>query len=133
MQDFALEYFITDHKLHFVGYSLFESQNGVYRSNYLKSDEEIFTFLTKLVTEQSLIEAKHEIEIWLEIAVAARYEGPLGVDMYVYETAQGLCLNPLSEINFRHTMGHVAVALSQKKSTFASSKLSYNEIQQTGK
>ena len=37
--------------------------------------------------------------------IAARYEGPLGVDMMLVKMAQGIMLHPCIEVNLRRTMG----------------------------
>lgn len=96
---------------HFLGYSLFATQNGVYRENLLLSDDEILQRLSGFVPLETISSAKTSIESWLQAYVAPKYEGPLGVDMFIYQTADGYALNPMVEVNFRHTMGHVAVAL----------------------
>ena len=128
MQDFALEYNISSQQsavsgqqsispcagTHFLGYSWFATQNGVYRENRLLSDDEILRCLSAYIPIEKLISAKSAIETWLAAEVEPQYEGPLGIDMFVYKAVGGYALNPMVEINFRHTMGHVAVALRGK-------------------
>ena len=128
VQDFALEYYVGSRSAqvsgqqsispcagtHFAGYSLFATQNGVYRENLLLSDDEILQRLSGFVPLETISSAKTSIGSWLQAYVAPKYEGPLGVDMFIYRTADGYALNPMVEINFRHTMGHVAVALRGK-------------------
>ena len=138
VQDFALEYYIGGQGreahsstqafkqssiqtfispcagTHFVGYSLFATQNGVYRENHLFSDDEILQRLSEYVSVQTILSAKAAAERWLQAEVAPKYEGPLGIDMFIYKSADGYALNPMVEINFRHTMGHVAVALRSR-------------------
>ena len=121
VQDFALEYYIGGQGReaqpgthHFQGYSLFSTQNGVYRENHLFSDDEILRRLSEYVSVQTILSAKAVAERWLESEIVPRYEGPLGIDMFIYKSADGYALNPMVEINFRHTMGHVAVALRSR-------------------
>ena len=45
--------------------------------------------------------------------IAARYEGPLGVDMMLVKTAQGIMLHPCIEVNLRRTMGYVALDVAR--------------------
>ena len=138
VQDFALEYYIggqgreahsstqalqnsstqafKQSSISFKGYSLFATQNGVYRENHLLSDDEILQRLSEYVSVQTILSAKAAAERWLESEIVPRYEGPLGIDMFIYKSADGYALNPLVEINFRHTMGHVAVALRSRTS-----------------
>jgi hypothetical protein len=33
--------------------------------------------------------------------------------MFIYRRGEEYCVNPMVEMNFRHTMGHVAVAISK--------------------
>jgi hypothetical protein len=65
---------------------------------------------------QAILSAKTAIEEWLETEIAPQYEGPLGIDMFIYRAADSYALNPMVEVNFRHTMGHVAIALRGKTS-----------------
>lgn len=96
--NFALEYYVEGGRLRFVGFSLFESINGVYRHNLLLSDEEI---RSRVGFHQSL---QNDLECWLGKNIAPLYEGPLGVD-YI-SSKQGEI--HLTELNLRHTMGLVA-------------------------
>ena len=45
--------------------------------------------------------------------LAARYEGPLGVDMMLVKTAQGIMLHPCIEVNLRRTMWYVALDVAR--------------------
>ena len=47
--------------------------------------------------------------------IAARYEGPLGVDMMLVKTAQGIMLHPCIEVNLRRTMGYVALDVARAR------------------
>ena len=129
--DFALEYYIGNTNNHdvlrtmqgnrslqdecpqvtFLGYSLFETQSGVYRGNRLLSDQAIVDCLSAYIPRQAIWQAKEAVELWLKGNVSPVYSGPLGVDMFVYRTADGYALNPVVEINVRHTMGHVSIAM----------------------
>jgi len=48
-------------------------------------------------------------------AFNGKYQGSFGVDMMVVGASPAACLlHPCVEINLRHTMGHVALALGRK-------------------
>ena len=96
--DFALEYSVQGGRLLFVGYSLFQSEKGVYRSNLLLGDEAIAA-RTGFADRE-----KTELEEWLTLHIAPHYEGPLGVDCIRTEDDAVF----VSELNLRHTMGLVA-------------------------
>ena len=96
--DFALEYTLQGGRLTFVGYSLFLTENGVYRSNLLLGDEAIAARVGFTAAR------KTELEEWLTLHIAPHYEGPLGVDCI--RTEDGAVY--VSELNLRHTMGLVA-------------------------
>lgn len=96
--DFALEYYITQREVRFVGYSLFCVENGVYRANVLWQDDKIATRVQLPESQQQ------QLEEWLTQHVMGKYEGPLGVDFM--RAKDGNCY--LSEVNFRYTMGLVA-------------------------
>lgn len=98
--DFALEYRIDNDGLHFIGFSLFKSANGVYQGNILLSDDAIRRRVGFTTTEQD------NLESWLTSHIVPFYQGPLGVDCLL--DTGGRC--HISELNLRHTMGHVAHA-----------------------
>ena len=96
--DFAFEYRIDKGVLTFVGLSLFDTANGVYRGNRLLSDDAI----ARLVgVPQSL---RTELDGWLESNIVPYYQGPVGVDCICDRHGHF----HISEINLRHTMGLVA-------------------------
>lgn len=103
--DFALEYTSVSSRMSFVGYSLFDTQNGVYRGNKILTDEKIAESI-KAYIGIGLEEKRVEVEAYLS-TLADRYEGPVGVDMMVCSGTSGYEI-AVSEINFRHTMGLIA-------------------------
>ncbi len=113
VQDFALEYWIDNGEVDFCGYSLFNTANGVYRENEMIGDEEILERLAKYVEKNRIIDVAERLTAGLEKHVAGRYKGPLGIDMFIYRRGGEYYINPMVEMNFRHTMGHVAVAISK--------------------
>lgn len=113
VQDFALEYTIDD-ACHFVGYSLFETQGGAYKSNMLLGDEAIRDAIGRYIDLALLDEAQAFIEQWLQHTMVGCYRGPLGIDMLVYARDEGFGLHPMVEINMRHTMGLVAHELRSR-------------------
>lgn len=96
--DFALLYHIHHGQLRFVGYSLFNADRGVYRSNLLLPDSQIASRVGYTEAMRS------HLESWLLAHIAPHYEGPLGVD-HILDSEGHI---HISELNLRHTMGLVA-------------------------
>ncbi|MBQ2509101.1 MAG: hypothetical protein II532_04990 [Bacteroidales bacterium] len=114
VQDFAVEYLVDSQRVEKVGYSLFTTQGGAYKSNILLSDDAIRQQLSTFVPLTLLDEVETFLEEWFARHLDT-YQGPLGVDMLVYRTPDGhYGLHPLVEFNFRHTMGWVAHTLRQQ-------------------
>ena len=105
--DFAWEFQVEAGEVKFIGYSLFLTQNGVYRSNYLLSDCEIIQKLGELIPEKELEEKKQTASEILKKQLNGKYEGPVGIDLFIYEESGRKNLQ-MSEVNYRHTMGMVA-------------------------
>ena len=97
VSDFALEYYVENGRLRFEGYSLFESEHGVYRANLLPDDE-----IARRVGYTPAM--RERLEGWLADSIAPCYEGPLGVDHML----DGDGNIHVGELNLRHTMGLVA-------------------------
>jgi hypothetical protein len=136
VQDFAMEFKVGRGDVTFAGYSLFFTEgSGIYRGNYLLSNEDIEAELTKWVSVDYLNWIRDELINFLQEKVAAVYTGFVGVDMFVYKectihNAQSTLLssgekctiehiqqdvknveykiNPVVEFNLRMTMGMVA-------------------------
>lgn len=103
--DFALEYCSSAEGVSFMGYSLFDTRNGVYRGNVMWSDDTIARHIEQYVGEHLHTE-KSRVESFLS-SIAAGYCGFLGVDLMVCREGEGYRIH-VAEINFRHTMGLIA-------------------------
>ena len=91
----------------FLGYSLFESKNGVYNKNILASNEEIEDIIAGYISREVLIAIREDLTAILADALVGHYEGFLGVDQMICRTDSPIFI-PVSEINLRMTMGLVA-------------------------
>ena len=91
----------------FIGYSLFESRNGAYSKNILASNKDIEDTIARYIPRESLIAIREELTSILADTLAGHYEGFLGVDQIICQTASPIFI-PVSEINLRMTMGLIA-------------------------
>ena len=119
VQDFAMEFKVGRGDVTFAGYSLFFTEGaGIYRGNYLWSNEDIEAELAKYVSIDYLNWIREELVNFLRERVAKTYTGFVGVDMFVYsdmrhetrDTREDVVykVNPVVEFNLRMTMGMVA-------------------------
>lgn len=115
VQDFAMEFEMTDSGIQFVGYSLFQSAaSGAYVGNLLISDDAIEKKLSAFVGVDLLKELRTMLETKLR-AYFPRYQGYMGVDMMICETSESnFQLQPCIEINMRMNMGIVAHRLYER-------------------
>lgn len=116
--EFALEY----NNEEFVGYSLFDSINCVYHANRLLFDDEIETLILQHTTQLS--QKKAELEQWLKDNIFPKYQGPLGVDLYIDDSN----ILYISEMNLRYTIGHVAHAYLQQRPECHGKSLSIDKM-----
>lgn len=115
--DFAALFECSGGRVTFSGWSVFATYDRcAYLGNYVASQgllrqmidisfdgtvdmDEVIVALTTALTE----------------IVAPSYNGPLGVDMMVYRSRDGVCLPaPCIEMNLRRTMGMVAMAVADR-------------------
>lgn len=116
VKNFAMEFEIVDNQTNFVGYSLFETDGKIYRSNFLTSDEKIEKIICNYGRSLSEIEAlsqllnavKQTLIKFFNQKTAKKYSGFLGVDMFVFQENGKNFINPCVEINLRYTMGLAA-------------------------
>lgn len=108
VQDFALLYECRKGTVYFSGFSLFETEKGIYRSNALLSNEDILRQLCQWVPRELIDEINQLLRQYITEKIATFYNGMLGVDMLVYEESGSYKLHPCVEINLRMTMGCVS-------------------------
>lgn len=131
VQDFALE-FECGEDVRFVGYSLFDTQGGAYKSNFLLGDETIQHYLSRYIPMALLAEVEQILLDYLKTNVLGRYRGYLGIDMFIYGEENHYCLNPMVEINFRLTMGLVAHELLRRMPNMEGKKFTVEYKPQAG-
>ena len=99
VKDFGME-FESDGEGHvnYLGLSLFHTKE----------------LLSRYISADLLSSVREKICQCLGDTFKGKYQGPFGIDMMVVSTADkdGFLLHPCVEINLRHTMGHVALAIS---------------------
>jgi len=107
-QNFALLFRCENGKASFAGYSLFETEKGIYRSNSLLSDDAILARLSRFIQPQLLLAIRELLQPFIDEHIAPFYSGMLGVDMFIFNDNNTLRIHPCVEINLRMTMGAVA-------------------------
>lgn len=114
VQDFAMEFLRSEGTTRFTGYSVFGTKNGVYAYSVLGDEAYLESALTQYVSRDVLL-AVREACIRFIADELKGYEGNVGIDMFVFRTADGrFALNPAVEVNMRNTMGNVALELSTR-------------------
>ena len=101
---------------------MFHTSNGKYTGNVIAPEEEKRMRISRYVDLELLDRVVDRMEKLFSDMLGSEYKGPFGVDMMaVADVATGrLLLHPCVEMNMRRTMGHVALALTQKPLQFAS-------------
>ena len=138
VQDFAIEFIVADGQCHFIGYSLFTTDDhGRYDSNLLLSDADIEARLSEYIPHSVLHDVRHFVEGHTGLIVPAewdtsRFPITFGIDMMIVNdrgqqsTVDGqhpirpdgnsqlrthnsqFKLHPCVEINLRANMGIIA-------------------------
>jgi hypothetical protein len=111
--DFALEFY-ADGKgnVSYEGLSVFHAnEKGVYKHNRLAPQDELWKLPEACLGDRLRELLPEAVAGALGRLYAPHYAGYLGVDMFVYRTAEGWRLHPCVEVNLRCTMGWVAVRL----------------------
>lgn len=122
VQDFAMEFYV-DNKVKYCGLSIFQSLHGAYIGNIIDNEERKRSLLEQYIDLGLLDAIKIALINLLECNIKHNYKGYLGIDMMIvedrhlsYSSTIPYRIHPLVEINFRHTMGHVALSLNNEHS-----------------
>ena len=109
VQDFAMEFYVGEATVSFLGYSLFNTDHkGFYKGNALLSNEEIERLLTEYVPKTLL---DRTLKMVGDFLTQKGYKGCVGVDMMICQEAGEMLIHPCVEINYRATMGYLARVL----------------------
>lgn len=116
-QNIGLQFEIEGGEVNFLGYSFFYvSPNGQYKGNYLNFNidtlpdnmAEVFRNRTYDKLAGLLCTILQESEF------GKVYQGVLGVDTLLVNQNNSIVIQPCLEVNLRHTMGYVALALEKR-------------------
>lgn len=116
--DFGMEFSANAEGFTYLGLSLFDTSGTAYTGNVLATEEEKRTKLARYLSPTQIDSLRQLVLNCLE-AISPRFRlGPFGIDMMIVRTEDGkIRIHPCVEINFRRTMGHVAIALQQRITT----------------
>lgn len=116
--DFGMEFSAKADGFTYLGLSLFDTSGTAYTGNVLANEEEKRTKLARYLSPTQIDSLRQLVLNCLE-AISPRFRlGPFGIDMMIVRTEDGKTrVHPCVEINFRRTMGHVAIALQQRITT----------------
>ncbi len=93
--------------------------HGAYTGSLIDSEEKKRNLLGQYIETELLDTIKGCLMYLLNQNIKDKYKGPLGIDMMIvgsrcsfeHSTSQHYYIHPLVEVNFRRTMGHVALSL----------------------
>ena len=110
--DFGMEFYAhKDGTIDYLGLSVFNTTNGAYTGNVLADETQKEKILSRYVSTTYLKNIRDIIKDIMSSALKDVYTGPFGVDMMILNNGY---IHPCVELNLRQTMGHVALALTQK-------------------
>jgi hypothetical protein len=122
--DFSVQLELTRDGLKLCGYAgLGNDQRGQFQANWADSasarkipGDLPRPFLAQVGVPGKLYQFYREVFARLEVELGATgYLGPLGIDAFIYQTAEGLLrLKPVVEINVRYTMGRLTLELMKR-------------------
>ena len=108
VQDFGVLFHIGGNTVSFEGYSLFYTDNCAYKGNVLASDRYILDKLSSFVPAYVISDVVCCLKNFLEQNFLGRYNGFVGIDMFICQSDGVYKLVPCVEINVRMTMGLLA-------------------------
>lgn len=113
--DFAMLFMAKNGKVDFQGLSWFETDShGRYKSNFVGPQGDIKSRIQALYPIARLEQVARKLEEILTGLCAGFYDGPVGVDMLLARGGAEVILHPVVEINFRYTMGFLALMLEKR-------------------
>lgn len=114
--DFAMEFECNGGRARFAGYSVFSNDSHCsYDSGIVALQETLGRIISSRLQNPNLLPAiQASLCDILTRIVATHYNGPLGIDMMVYDDRGTMRIAPCVEMNLRMTMGAVAIPLADR-------------------
>lgn len=110
--DFGMEFSASNEGFTYLGLSLFDTEGAAYTGSVLATEEEKRARIACHLPPQFLDQLRHAVLNCLETISPRFHLGPFGIDMMVVRAEDGSTrVHPCVEVNFRRTMGHVAIAM----------------------
>lgn len=111
--DFSFLFEYSNKKAHFLGVTAFETgTKGQFFGNYVHWPDNEIPVLTEALTQDVMADMVSLLSDALEHAhMDELFEGRLGIDAMLVWDNNSLLIHPCVEINFRPTIGHVALAI----------------------
>ena len=133
--DFSAHFEISKNKtIHFIGYSLFETNNkGAYEKSLLFSQKEIEEKIRSFIDKTLIFDTINRLKKLLQERYSGFYSGNIGVDMMIYQSENTYKLHPCVEINMRKSMGYLAMQLQKnhiRDDSFGYFSIEYNKSSQ---
>lgn len=132
LADFAFEFIVTDDDVCYKGLSLFQTNdNNSYAGNVIAPQSMLWQRLCHYFSKK-VFEAVLNLSLQvLRKEFVGSYLGPLGVDMMIVKSGDGVAIHPCVEVNVRRTMGMMALDLSGlvSESVVADFRLVYKKEQ----
>lgn len=119
--DWALEYQIHENgTVDFLGYSVFDAlENGRYGGNIIASQADLKIRIADAIGTPCALETIDALQQLhakrLQDNLSGVYQGYVGIDLMVVQTASGRAIHPCVEINLRMTMGIVAIIKARRQ------------------
>ncbi|MGL5318995.1 MAG: hypothetical protein ACRC9Q_09960 [Bacteroidales bacterium] len=117
-QDFAMQFYASpDGQISYCGLSLFfTNAHGQYQGNYIASDEELKSRLSKLIDPNQLDTVRDTLLQCLPDILKGHYYGYFGIDMMLFNEPDDpqIRIHPMVEINLRNNMGILAAKVRDK-------------------
>ena len=113
LADFAFEFIVTDDDVCYKGLSLFQTNdNNSYAGNVIAPQSMLWQRLCHYFPKEAFEAVLKLLQQELRKEFVGNYLGPLGVDMMIVKSGEGVAIHPCVEVNVRRTMGMMALDLS---------------------
>lgn len=118
LMDFGLEFeFINSEEVTFKGISLFKNDKSNYNGNLIVTEQEKYRILEKYISSESILKIAQAIIDVMRPHCLCTQQTHFGIDLMIIHgidpDTEKIYLHPCIEMNFRQTMGHLAIDVEQ--------------------